>query len=343
VHDGPPCEADWASFVSLGTALVVGNGLTLDLISRSDPSLLTNWHPSRPLSWDVTVDDGRQLQGCLPHFFVEVDTLLTDNPGADHFAVVDEVVRISEDRQRQADAMGYPAGNKAGYEAGRLDTEVRHFLGLAYSALDSELRRRRLPDDWPWLQYIESLGSSLLAVMSFNYETAIERTIAAADLPFFHCGVEAQAGAPLGKPHGSIDYAMSQQVVNIGQAPDYPINVAMRLIDAPMKMLPSSDLARPRLHVEVVPPLAASRIRRFQWVRPIFDAFRQLAPAIERCAFAGVSAWPVDQLELCDVLRVLDPRAEVVVANPDRRALLKIDFHVRRLGLRPATWWPSGP
>jgi hypothetical protein len=325
------------------TAIVVGNGLTIDLIASSDPALFTDWHPSRPLSWAVRVEDGRPLRDCLPHFFTEVDAVLAAWPHVSDFTVVDRIVKLAEERRRSADALGWRAGQAPGYEAGRLDTEARHFLGIAYSALEAELQRRCSVDEWRWLRYIEGLGKDLLAVMSFNYDTSIERTLTAGGIPFFHCGVEPQAGMPLGKPHGSIDYAMAPGGVHIDQPPAYPINIVMQLIDVPMRRLPVAELARPRHHVEVVPPMAASKIRHFQWVWPIFDAFRQLAPAIERCVFAGLSGWPVDQPELRDVLRVLNPATEVVVANPDSRALIMLDFHVRRFGLPPATHWRNGP
>jgi len=192
------------------------------------------------------------------------------------------------------------------------------------------------------MRYLEKLGESVLAAVSFNYETVLERAMTEAGLEFFHCGIESQRGLPLGKPHGSIDYALAPNIIG-GDPPTYPTRTAISLANAPMIRLDSADLTRPRRHVEVVPPMAGSKIRHFQWVWPIFDAFRQLGPVVERCVIVGASGWPVDQPELCELLRVLHPMAEVVVANPDRRARLVLDFHVRRLGLRPTTWWQTGP
>ena len=321
---------------------MVGNGLTLDLIASVCPTLWANWHPSRPLSWDVRVEDGRPARECLPKFFAEVDAVRGDDPAASDFTLIDRVAGIVEERRRSADAIDSQESNKDRHAAALVDTELRHFLGLAYSALDLQLAEHCPMAGWRWMKYLERLGDRLLAVMSFNYETALERLMSAAGLEFFHCGIEPQHGLPLGKPHGSIDYAMQQNVV-VGFTPTYPTTIAMSAMNVPMVRLGAADLFRPRLHVEVVSPLAASKIRNYQWVRPIFDAFRQLGPAIERCVLLGVSGWPVDQPELCDVLRVLNPATEVVVANPDRRARITLDFQVRRLGLRPTTWWCGGP
>ncbi|MGZ4264145.1 MAG: hypothetical protein ACXVS6_08490 [Solirubrobacteraceae bacterium] len=324
------------------TALVVGNGLTLDLIASVCPMLRANWHPSRPLSWDVRVEDGRPARECLPKFFAEVDALHADDPAASDFTLIDRVAAIAEARRRAANASHPHERNEAGFAAALLDTELRHFLGIAYSALDLQLAEHCPMTGWRWMKYVERLGDSLLAVLSFNYETALERMVSAAGIEFFHCGIEPQHGLPLGKPHGSVDYAMHPSAI-VTEPPTYPPRNAISLMNVPMVRLGRADLSRPRLHVEVVPPMAASKIRNYQWVWPIFDAFRQLGPAIERCVLLGVSGWPVDQPELCDVLRVLNPATEVVVANPDLRARITLDFHVRRLGLRPTTWWRSGP
>ena len=323
------------------TVLVVGNGFTIDFMASA--GLTGAWPPSSPLSWDVATHDGRDVRTCLPALFSEVEAVRADDPSLTDFGVIDEVVRRAAARQAAADAMAWPLGRDEGWAAAKLETEARHFLGLAYSAVDAALRTGGDLERWRWYRYIEALGPDcLLAVVSFNYETLLEQTLDRAGIPFFHCGVEPLAGLPVGKPHGSVDYALAENVIKAGE-PDYPINIVVSLANAPMRRLAPSELARPRLHVEVVPPLAATRIRAFQWVRPIFDVLARLSPSIERCVFLGISAWGVDQPELCDVLRALTPGTEIVVANPDRRPRLVLEFHARRLGLTRVAWWPNGP
>jgi hypothetical protein len=325
------------------TAVVVGNGLTIDLMTHGARTLLTEWDPSSPLSWKVQTHDMRELRDCLPRFFDAVNSVRATHPNKTDFFVLDEIVRRAATQRAEADALDWPAASRPGFEAGALDAEARHFLGLSYSALDMTLRRACRVDGWRWLHYFEGLGDDLLAVMSFNYDTVIERVLESVGLRFFHCGIEPHAGLPLGKPHGSVDYALSDNIIHLGREPEYPISIALTRIDAPMRRLPAAELAKPRLHVEVVPPMAATQIRCFQWVWPIFDAFTQLGPAIERCVFLGLSGWPVDQPELCDVLRALNPTTEVVVANPDPNAAVVFDFHARRLGLGPVIRWSDGP
>lgn len=158
----------------------------------------------------------------------------------------------------------------------------------------------------------------------------------------FHCGIEPINGIPIGKPHGSVDYALHSGAVDFGD-PDYPLRQFMIRINAPMVRLVGDALTAPRQYVEVVPPLAATQMHAYQWVWPIFHVFRNMGWQIDRCIFAGLSAWPVDQQELCAVLRALTPHTEIVVANPSRRAARIFDFHARRLGKRPVVDWPDGP
>src|SRR3954466_3273108 len=121
------------------TALIVGNGLTLDLLSRSAPALLQDWHPSRPLAFPVTVPDGRPLLDCLPRFSEEVDRIRTDTPGVSDFAVIDEAVRRSN---------ALMASEGDCQDGMQLIAELRHFLGLAYAGLDRELMDRATVEEW---------------------------------------------------------------------------------------------------------------------------------------------------------------------------------------------------
>jgi len=325
------------------TVLVVGNGLTLDAMARGDPELFERWNPSAPLAWDLQVPDGRRIRECLPQFFGEADAIREAMPEASDFGVIDEVIRRGEGAARYA-ASRTGANSAEAMWASRVEPEARHFLGLSYTALDLELQRSCSLDGWPWLQYLEDLGEDLLAVVSFNYETVFERALQEAGIPFYHCGIEAPSGLPLGKPHGSVEYEMSKRGINfVDRQPEYPMTVVLALMNTPVDRVPLDNLIEPKFHYELVAPMAASRIRRFQWVWPIFAALGALSPAIERCVFAGISCWPVDQPELCDVLRPLRRWTQIVMANPDPRAGVVLDFHARRLGFGPVSRWRHGP
>jgi hypothetical protein len=127
--------------------------------------------------------------------------------------------------------------------------------------------------------------------------------------------------------------------VIVGMPSEYPLRNALALMNTPMERLTHDELLDPRLHVEVVPPLQASAIRDFQWVTPIFDVVQQYGHIFERVIIVGLSCWPVDQPEICEILASLSPTAEVIIANPDAKAMILFNFHAQRLGLRPVTHW----
>jgi hypothetical protein len=323
------------------TLVVAGNGLTLDLMNEfGGTALLSTRHPSRPLDWDLAIPDGRRLETVLPEFYAELQAVRSAQPDASHFDLMDAVWKAADQRQRAAhETRDMEALNKAAL----VDSQLRHFLALAYSDLDRELLTQCPVEHWPWTDFFRLLGHQLLAVVSFNYETGVERALAAAGIAFYRCGVEPPSGIPLGKPHGSIDYELAPNIIKTPEPPDYPMEIVTSLMNTPVRLLTAAERMQPRRHVEVVPPLQASQIRNFQWVAPIFDFLAAVGHAVELCIFAGFSASPVDQPELCDILRRLSPATEIVVANPDPRASCRIEFHTRRLGLRPVVRWPNGP
>lgn len=324
------------------TALIVGNGLTMGLLSRADPAFRNDWPPTHPLSWDVHIEDGRSAQECLPGFFAEAEEVSDEIRGGGDFAIIDSIVKLA--REREAAASGIPgrAGAEASSAAAILGAEVRHFLGLAYSAFDAAMRERCSMDDWPWLGYLKDLREDLIAVVSFNYDTLIERALTGADIRYYCCGVEQGDGIPLGKPHGSIEYEL-QPLGGLAVAQRYPITHSVGdLVNVPMRRLPTQELLSPRGHAAVVPPMSASQIRTHQWVAPVFDALAALAPNVERCVLIGLSGWPVDRPELCEMVRSFNRTTEFVIANPSRDAQVTLTDLVCTLGRRPPTVWPDG-
>jgi hypothetical protein len=196
---------------------------------------------------------------------------------------------------------------------------------------------------WRWLNYLSTIADTVGFVVSFNYDLIGEHLLSNCGIPLFHCGLEEDRpdGVPIGKPHGSVDYRLADGTVVMQTG--YPLNNVLSLVNTPMQRLTDDELLEPRIHVEVVPPLQASAIRHFQWVEPTFEALKRYGHIFQRCIFIGLSCWPVDQPEICEILASLAPSTEVIVANPDATAVIRFDFHARRLGLRPVIHWRTTP
>jgi hypothetical protein len=124
-------------------ALVAGNGLTIDLAMRN-----ALWDPSEPLLFPFTMPGGLTWRDALPH----LNSSLPEHPkkSFELFSGLDKI--------RDA----------------KLDSELRHFLTLAYSNFDASISEQMLLH-WPWRKWIRRHYRSISTVVSFNYETAIER------------------------------------------------------------------------------------------------------------------------------------------------------------------------
>lgn len=310
------------------TILVVGNGLTLSFLNHAGESMAA-WDTRSPLDWDITIDTGQSLRECFPAFYSHVDELRISHPDWPDFAIIDEIARVNN-----------PV---ADYRSGLRDTELRHFLALAYSHFQAIADDVDL-DGWEWLAFVARHADEIGLIISFNYDLMIERLLMKCGIPVLHYTIDHDVndGILIGKPHGSINYKLHERDIVISQMA-YPPKLAMSLIDGSLAKIDDGELLSPRIHVELVPPMQATAIRHFQWVESLFGLLSQYGPLFDRCIFAGLSCWPVDQLELREIMGSLNPTAEIIVANPDPVAGILFDFHARDLGLRRTTSWRNGP
>lgn len=311
------------------TVLVVGNGLTLSFLEHAGRAMAA-WDTGSPLGWDIVIDTGQPLDHCFPVFYRQVGELRTRHPDLSDFAIIDEIVRAHKRRLED-------------FESALLYTEVRHFLSLAYSHFQGIADNIDLTG-WVWDLFLAQHADEIGLVVSFNYDLIVERLLANSNIRLLHFTIDADTpdGVPIGKPHGSIDYTLQDNVIVMGEI-SYPPKNALSLIDAPIRRINSAELLSARLHVELVPPMQATAIRHFQWVAPLFEFLRQYGGGFDRCIFAGLSCWPVDQPELREIMASMSPNAEIIVSNPDPRATILFDYHARDLGLRSVQSWRDGP
>jgi hypothetical protein len=315
-------------------AVIVGNGLSIDFVQWRNVG--AQWDPSGPLAWSLSTPGNSKtpLLDSLPRFRDRVDESRLAQPGCSDFGIFEEIVR------------GLPSGSfttGGNWEDGLLATETRAFLGLAYAQFQLAVTPPSLSfSNWPWYQYLASLGSSLIGAMSFNYDLVFERVIEHAGYPVrgFAITNDPDRGIWVGKPHGSIDYEMSPSSISLPPV-SYPSEMVVFANDTSIVRLRHDQLSQPRTQVEVVPPLAASEIRDFQWVDPAFREFARVGPTLDRLVIIGHSYGPVDRQELDELLSYLASGTEVVIANPDPPP--ELEKAVMARGLKPATWLHGPP
>jgi hypothetical protein len=292
-------------------ALIAGNGLAIDLAREYGL-----WDPSEPLRFDFLMPGDLPWQLALPEMASHTPQLL----GTSFEALQRLPVRQSS----------------------RLDAEVRHFLALAYSHFDQKATLSMLLR-WRWRKWLRQHQGNLHSVVSFNYETFVERALESViGRPIQNIGAWHQhrhQGPLLFKPHGSIDLVMAPGCIE-GQEPEHPLNIVCSLNNTPVVQCSRAELFRARREAFTVLPGEASPYRNFQWVAPVYQHWNQLASKLTHCVVAGISYWECDQPELDFLLSGLPKRTEVIIANPAPSPSLiqYLESNGRRYRV-----WQSGP
>ena len=277
-------------------AVVVGNGMTIDLCHGHAASALSDWDTGAPLAWSVrTPGESDLLIDRLPRLREAVSAERATGLDND-FEIIDAIARR------------YAAGLEGGFE---LDCELRHYLALAYSEFQTVVNRVDL-SGWHWVEFLRAHADRIVGGFSFNYDLVFESALAAAGLPYMRPVRNEVSGTPVVKPHGSADF----EYVGIRMPTGYPLRGWAALNNTPATALPRDQLLVPRMGPELVAPLQGSHIRQFQWVAPGFDWFRAVGTDLMSCFLVGLSYWPVDRPEINEILDSLAPQTEVVVVNP---------------------------
>lgn len=268
-------------------ALVAGNGLTIDLATRN-----ALWPPSEPLLFPFTMPGGLHWRDVLPH----LNASFPERPekSFELFAALDT--------KRDT----------------RLDAELRHFLTLAYSNFDMNVSEQMLLH-WPWRKWIRRHYRSIRTVVSFNYETVLERAFElSSGKTLSNACAQNRSPVPgplLFKPHGSIDLVMAPGCIG-GQEPRYPLNIFCTLNNTPVHQCGRERYLNARMEGFVVLPAETSPYVDFQWVSPLYKNWQVLSSPITHFIIAGMSYWDCDRAEIDFLVDGLPRSAKIIVANP---------------------------
>lgn len=292
-------------------ALIAGNGLAIDLASEYGL-----WAPSEPLRFKFDMPGGRPWRDVLPEM-----AALVPHDAPNSFAALQALPL---------------QGNY------RLDAEARHFLALAYSNFDQTIQPQMLTR-WKWGRWLRQHQNNLQSIVSFNYETSIERALGnVVGRTIWNTCVQNRPASSyplLFKPHGSVDFVMAPGCI-AGWEPAYPLNNVCALNNTPIVQCSRAETLQARLEAFTILPGELSPYRNFQWVAPLYNGWPKLAASITHCVVAGISYWECDRPELDFLLSSLPKHAKVIIANPAPSGDL-LSF-VQRTGC-PYSVWESGP
>lgn len=275
--------------MKLNIALIAGNGLTIDLMMRNRDAL---WHPSEPLRFPFRMPGDLHWRDALPHL---------SNYFSDH----------SKNSFEQFSSLDIKRDAK-------LDAELRHFITLAYSNFDMNVSEQMLIN-WPWRKWIWRHHRHISNIISFNYETALERAfeLSTGKRLYNACAQNRRLvpGPLLFKPHGSIDLIMAPNCI-VGVKPKYPLNTFCTVNNTPVYQSDRGKYLDARMEGFAVLPAETSPYVKFQWVEPLYNNWKLLSSKITHLIIAGMSYWHCDRAEIDFLIDGLPHSAKVIIANP---------------------------
>lgn len=303
----------WTKPIPGDFAVVVGNGLTLDLLGFLDPygeHLRSTWHSQWPLGWEVPTPGkpDQRLLSNLPTLEAYIVEHRKANPDSSDFQIFEDIFSLP-----RFDNKGH------GITVNMLrQVEGRHFLALAYSAFQQKTNHHvrvnpRNVFDWHWFEYFRRLRSRIGILISFNYDLILEILLNTLAVPVGRYGLQDETGIPMFKPHGSIDYEV---YAAFGTNTAYPPTLVAEDLNAPIYRLKKAELLKPRTHPGLVAPNEYSRQLNFQWVAPAYRYYQNNAHRIKHFWLIGIAYGPYDRTELNFLIDSLEPDTAIYIANP---------------------------
>lgn len=304
---------EWAPSI----ALVVGNGLTKDLLGKFSELGIDS---SRPLSWDFNVPFGSTIpwREAFPELAKQM-----------------EISPVPPNEYNLFKALLLENNNNS-----ELETRVREFLRFAYSDLQMQMD----PLDksaTAWTSWLRDHARYLDVLISFNYDLLLEDLLGAAGVKVLPYDFESESGILFLKPHGSIDF--TQNLIDLkvnGVDTKHAPTVFVGGNDAPLVHIARPHLGEHPLEAYIVLAGEDSPYLHLQWVEEGSRRFVQRAKSITHCIFLGLSYWECDRKELDSILESLSSLAIVIEANPHPNE----DFQRKVISLKLRyEHWQNGP
>lgn len=202
------------------------------------------------------------------------------------------------------------------------ECQLRRYLAVTYSALQRELDKQA-KSNWRWFKWLNTCKDDLSFVISFNYDLTIESTLNECNVSIYRTGSnEEQAGVPIFKPHGSIDFDIQQpQYKNVMEqltiAPMIWSNYfSLNQVNGMVQVIPSTHWLLPRLEADIIPPSQKNYQRHLNWVDTGFKQFNRATIDLNDLVMIGHSYSECDREEIDYFLDRLNPDTLVHIVNP---------------------------
>ncbi|MBA5603992.1 hypothetical protein H3H36_01265 [Duganella sp. FT3S] len=278
-------------------ALIVGNGLSIDL--RYEKKYFWKFNPSKPLSWDFYINQksGKiSWKEAFPKFF-------------------DYYQSNKEEADRDNFLLFRDIGKHDDYQ---LRIEARHFLALAFSYYDNHVFPSRF---WKWPRFIQQYAPRISDIISFNYDTIVERALSMVVLGYVLHSAHNHLPSVF-KPHGCSRMDGTSKGILIEDEHGnphlgYPLKCWRESNDFDeFDYLEYSETMVPRRESYCVLPHERNIFKHFQTQKPIWNQMHSRLGAVQHCLIIGHSYGEVDRPEIDQILDLLPENTTIHICNP---------------------------
>lgn len=305
--------------------LILGNGLTMDLLANLD-SKKSNIDLTNLFSKGDTVmwPDGKQERGFLSYKHCPSLWNLGARPNMDKTAATELIEDIITCANMISSANATPQEDNiylsAYYE---LVAYLKHlFIQYNDQVSDRDLLSTNL-ENWGWLKLIQNAYKSpeydKIIIITYNYDIFLERLLKLKYIPFCVGGLEENnEKIILLKPHGSISFSHNK----MGESTTFAIRKSTDMYEASLSdfSVKYNELDKNYLVNALIPPAGDSSRLTYKWaneLRVLID--QQIADISEhdKCVISGLSYWHVDRKEIDSLLaKISTKNIDTYMVNP---------------------------
>ncbi len=344
-------------------ALIVGNGLTIDAARHCGLEL----SPNQPWGWPIKnpCDDQQPLIDVFPrlkgHLLSQGD--LSELP------IYEALINIVKDTQSRPPM----TPNQTMRDQDYIHLEACHFLRIAYAWYSQQIDNKSL-ESWQWTQWLERNGSHMVAALSYNYDTVLERALRLAGVGIiypwsrqnfiFGSGLvqtepelyvdehpSDQSVIPIAKPHGSSNFAgwLRREVSDEnGIRPLYPIDGVFSCRDSTLKILEDKELLQATSNADLVLPGEWTCWRndestRVEWAAKQKEFFVEDVEKTQNLMVVGFGNGLPDQPEFEALLSGMRPFKQIHVVHPQLNPSTDLINALEKISSGPITKWKAPP
>lgn len=308
--------------------LILGNGLTMDLLAHLDldDSKKDNIDLANLFSKGDTViwPDGGQERGFLSYKHCPSLWNLGARPNMDKQSANELVEDIITCANMISSANALPKEDNiylsAYYE---LAAYLKHlFIQYNDQVTDHDLLSPDL-EDWGWLKLIQEANESpeyeKIVIITYNYDIFLERLLKLKYIPFSIGGLEDdREKIIILKPHGSISFSHNQ----VAESATFDIRKSKDMYEASLNdfSVKYDGLNKNYLVNALIPPAGDSSRLTYKWaneLRQLIDEQIARISENDKCVISGLSYWHVDRKEIDLLLaKISEKNLDTYMVNP---------------------------